>query len=223
MRLVEARRNTFIGGSCEINTVNIEITSPSIGNKFVGMYTEQAINGGWSIAASFTSLIGCHNRSFGGPDQITIESGAVFTEIHGGTIGTLTISAGAEDTSLVGVALSGLNDSGARTSYRDVYNITTSLRLTERVQTSTLNVGNVTFLNDNTSDLGGPANRVRNIFCGTLLRLMGAAPAIRFDTIQANGPETPTFGNTGPGGTGGNVKGWIPISANGTTRYIPFW
>jgi hypothetical protein len=62
MRLVEARRNTFVGGPCEINDANIVITSPSLGNKFIGMYTEEATSRWWSIAGNFTNLIGCHNR-----------------------------------------------------------------------------------------------------------------------------------------------------------------
>lgn len=227
MRLVEARRNTFIGGSCEINDVNIEITSPSTGNKFIGMYTEQATSGGWSIAADFTTLVGCHNRSGGGPDQVVIESGAVFTQIHGGTLGTLTISAGAQHTSLVGVALSGLNDAGTASSYRDVYNITTGLRIAERVQTSTVNVGHVTFLNDNANDVGGPANRARQAFIGNQLRLFGASwpttPAIRYDKSILPGGVPVTIGGGPTGSTAGHPVGWIPVSINGTTRYMPFW
>jgi hypothetical protein len=88
-------------------------------------------------------------------------------------------------------------------------------------------VGNVSFLNDNNNDLGGPANRARHAFIGTQLRLFGASspttPAIRYDSSIAPGNVAVKIGGGPTGTAAANPVGWIPVSINGTTRYMPFW
>lgn len=49
----------------------------------------------------------------------------------------------------------------------------------------------------------------------------GATPTHALNTATASGAATATLGTTGPGGT--TPAGWINMTINGTTRYIPFF
>jgi hypothetical protein len=56
------------------------------------------------------------------------------------------------------------------------------------------------------------------------LRLKATAPALRYDSSAVNAAVAVTLGSTGPtGSTAGAPQGWVPVSINGTTRYMPFW
>jgi len=55
------------------------------------------------------------------------------------------------------------------------------------------------------------------------LLLNAVTPAIRVLNSQANGTVGVTITALGPTGAQTTIQGWLPISINGTTRYMPFW
>ncbi len=83
-------------------------------------------------------------------------------------------------------------------------------------------VGNFLALADNTYDIGAAAaNRPRNLFLAGGLQ-HGSATLLTTTTALTNGAGAGA-GTLTNAPAAGNPTKWIPISDNGTTRYIPAW
>jgi hypothetical protein len=221
IHIIDGARNWFYGGSSEANTKNIQVDNPCTGNAFNGIYLEDAKasppihvtdNGRW------THWVNCLADGFNSAN-FDIGATAVHTVIEGGQIVNLRILAGATDTFVSGVTSTAVSDGGTRTVYFGLYDEDAAVFANTKI------ASRLDFNPDSTHDIAqSGAGRPRDIFVGRQLILQGAAPALRVNTTVANGTVATTLGSTGPSGsTAGAPRGWMPVSINGTTRYIPFW
>lgn len=82
--------------------------------------------------------------------------------------------------------------------------------------------GHITADADNSYDIGASAaTRPRNVYIAGLLTLSGGT-LLATSAALTNGAAAQTATITN-GPTAGNPTKWIPITDNGTTRYIPAW
>jgi hypothetical protein len=230
-----AARNFFYGGSCESNTKQIQCEATSTnpptpvgqatatqGNVFNGMYMEdskatpgvQCVDrGNWNQWINLLAAGDNDNAKF------VVDITAVHCTIIGGEIDNLEIEPGAQETLVSGTTVVTVSDGGTRTVYLGVYDDDAG------VYSNTKIASRLDFNPDATHDVGASgAGRPRDIYVGRQLILQGVAPALRVNSSVANGTVATTLGSKGPAGSmPGAPQGWLPVSINGATRYIPFW
>lgn len=84
--------------------------------------------------------------------------------------------------------------------------------------------GNFLAATDNSWDIGASgATRPRNIYVGTNLIVPGGTTAVLKSAATITSGAGSGLGTLTNAPTAGDPTSWIPISDNGTTRYIPAW
>lgn len=228
LHLINGSRNWFIGGTIEANTKQVQIEADCGGNMLQAVYFENATGGSPRVHATdhgqLTHWISCRADGLNSA-EFHIEADAKHTVIVGGEIANLVLKAGGQDACLIGTTVTVLTDNGTRTHRSGVYDTDAGLQIANKTGASLTVGGNVNFVTDNANDVGGNGTtRPRDVYVARQVVLQGAAPALRANSTVANGTVATTLGSTGPAGaTAGAPRGWLPISAAGVTRYIPFW